>query len=972
MSLLLANRDLSDPKVLEVCESSNEKNALANNERKHVLQDLKPYVCTFEDCELKLFPDRHTWFSHELKNHRQEWQCYFCSKTSHRTFDTSSAYREHLARHHPGTFAKDQESALLEMSQRALAKLSPAECPFCESWEEQLRAINQHVPSVEALAVTPSQFQHHVAVHMEQLALFAIPRGYTEVGEADSGSAVPQADSDGSCFDSTDVSPKDAQVLRNCEDILRQITEDPESSYMLTFVPLPTLDLWLPERGKISKRPLDPLEILQKLERGDYVNPDALLLDMCVLFATQDALHKRSLSVENPIRVLFADVWREMFDTKSLANVREQIYWKLSTFNRFPTEAPRDAAHTMRVTIRMANGKRATRRFQKSSGIEQIYAFVECFDLEEWHLRASPRIIPGHYDHSFHFVLRMATDPTPSGRRFLNPLRTIGEAFDGFADLVVVDFAIDETPQFFDGSLDSLVEEEGSGKTMSTAGSERIREKSADDFNPPYQLQTETAECRKQLTLYAAYTLRKVTPDNPNEVASWAKIEVTREQWSQSKIAHRIMKLDESSTSVTDKKTSLAPHQQGQVSKLLEDIGASETNPDFEWVLAQLERKERPVDERLQKQLGKSGRFLYETLTMTLYVSRAPLRDINPVDLLRKINASNEIWRRSPPPMPKIVDLIPGHEASTTLERWKPTLSDILLDKSPPPWTLSAFRLFLFQHQRLETLEFTVDARKYEEYYLDMVARQPQTTSDSLATAYLRNLWKKMMDKYVTVGGPKEVRLTSDVRAHLLSLSYTDAPPNAKELGSAMGAVLVHMEEVLRPFLDSTIVPSKVQGEITRIPLRSEIEVEEVLPSSSKGKAPPIGSALPLNSEAGDFAKVLDETSIVDADEEAAGRPVSQAAQINIMGRPMDVRDLEAASAAVQEGLPLDSLDSNALSWKEELSNADPVWNAERSGPAVKAETETSRSRSHLVESTRLDHPRQGGEEETKCGKDAT
>ncbi|KAH6719114.1 hypothetical protein BKA61DRAFT_473803, partial [Leptodontidium sp. MPI-SDFR-AT-0119] len=160
--------------------------------KKHVLSDLKPYVCTFEDCELKLFSDRHTWFSHELKDHRQEWRCYFCS---HYPFENSDSYQRHLASHHPESFVKAQLPALLEMSQKALSKLSPTDCPFCDDWEQRLRIINPHIPATEALAVTPSQFQHHLGAHMEQLALFAIPRGYTEEGEADSGNAAPQIDS---------------------------------------------------------------------------------------------------------------------------------------------------------------------------------------------------------------------------------------------------------------------------------------------------------------------------------------------------------------------------------------------------------------------------------------------------------------------------------------------------------------------------------------------------------------------------------------------------------------------------------------------------------------------------------------------------------------------------------------------------------------------------------------------------------
>ena len=50
----------------------------------------------------------------------------------------------------------------------------------------------------EILVVTPQQFRHHVGGHMEQLALFAIPRGYKEDGDAESGRAVPGHGSDAS------------------------------------------------------------------------------------------------------------------------------------------------------------------------------------------------------------------------------------------------------------------------------------------------------------------------------------------------------------------------------------------------------------------------------------------------------------------------------------------------------------------------------------------------------------------------------------------------------------------------------------------------------------------------------------------------------------------------------------------------------------------------------------------------------
>ena len=185
--------------------------------RKHVLSDLKPYVCTFEDCELKLFSDRHTWFSHELKDHRKEWNCHFCA---HDPFDKPGSYRAHLLTHHPQSFTADQLPTLFEMSQKPLLKLSPTDCPFCGDWEDRLRAANHHIPKDESLVVTPSQFQHHVGAHMVQLALFAIPRGYTEEGEADSAGAAPHVDSDDSSLGDDPPNLVTAEQFRKCEDIL--------------------------------------------------------------------------------------------------------------------------------------------------------------------------------------------------------------------------------------------------------------------------------------------------------------------------------------------------------------------------------------------------------------------------------------------------------------------------------------------------------------------------------------------------------------------------------------------------------------------------------------------------------------------------------------------------------------------------------------------------------------------------------
>lgn len=159
------------------------------------MRDLKPYVCTSEDCDMKLFPDRHTWFTHELQNHWVEWDCCFCT---HSPYRTRERFVKHVQAVHDGKFADDQLPALVKVCQKPVDKLSPAACPFCDVWEAKLREINQHMSVDETIVVTPQQFRHHIGRHMEQLALFAIPRGYREDGDAGSSKAAPGHGSDDS------------------------------------------------------------------------------------------------------------------------------------------------------------------------------------------------------------------------------------------------------------------------------------------------------------------------------------------------------------------------------------------------------------------------------------------------------------------------------------------------------------------------------------------------------------------------------------------------------------------------------------------------------------------------------------------------------------------------------------------------------------------------------------------------------
>lgn len=142
-------------------------------------------MCTFEDCDLKMFPDRKVWFDHEMKQHRTRWLCHFCGQNC---FKSAQQFCEHLRSNHGTDGSQDQLNALAEASKQPITQFSASDCPFCTKWDADLRKSNSDIPRGEKLFVTAVDLRRHIGSHMQDLALFAIPRGYLEEGEGDAAS----------------------------------------------------------------------------------------------------------------------------------------------------------------------------------------------------------------------------------------------------------------------------------------------------------------------------------------------------------------------------------------------------------------------------------------------------------------------------------------------------------------------------------------------------------------------------------------------------------------------------------------------------------------------------------------------------------------------------------------------------------------------------------------------------------------
>ncbi|RDW88584.1 hypothetical protein BP6252_00616 [Coleophoma cylindrospora] len=154
-------------------------------------------------------------------------------------------------------------------------------------------------------------------------------------------------------------------------------------------------------------------------------------------------------------------------------------------------------------------------------------------------------------------------------------------------------------------------------------------------------------DCRKKLTTYAAYLIRKHATSNANS-GTWAKAEFMQEAVAEEEIVKLIKQLNEKGPSAAEKMGKLFPFQQTQVTKVLDHLRNFNKDPNFEWSLAQLNREERRLKDPKKK----------ETTAILVYLKRAPIKDLDPIALHRAIERHfkpiNEELFNGPRPPPEL------------------------------------------------------------------------------------------------------------------------------------------------------------------------------------------------------------------------------------------------------------------------------------------------------------------------------
>ena len=117
------------------------------------------------------------------------------------------------------------------------------------------------------------------------------------------------------------------------------------------------------------------------------------------------------------------------------------MQWKQWRSQSIPVEPPPDSKNSIRVSIRMTSGERVIRRFVEHAEIEELYAFVECYDALNSGGQASTTVSEPEFDHKYLFRL---VSPMPRAVYDIKTGGVIAETIGRSANLIVEPFDEDE------------------------------------------------------------------------------------------------------------------------------------------------------------------------------------------------------------------------------------------------------------------------------------------------------------------------------------------------------------------------------------------------------------------------------------------------------------------------------------------------------------------------------------------------
>jgi hypothetical protein len=131
-----------------------------------------------------MFDDRRTWVDHEMQNHWRTFICQLCGMSGWANIDELTT---HVHQRHPD-LNDTEKSTFVEASSRPLEKISTEACTLC-NWTAKFHTSDSSLVEGQAVFAEPRRLMRHLARHLEQVALFSLPRPTGADGQTDQAKA---------------------------------------------------------------------------------------------------------------------------------------------------------------------------------------------------------------------------------------------------------------------------------------------------------------------------------------------------------------------------------------------------------------------------------------------------------------------------------------------------------------------------------------------------------------------------------------------------------------------------------------------------------------------------------------------------------------------------------------------------------------------------------------------------------------
>jgi hypothetical protein len=161
-----------------------------SHNRRHVIKDIDPYVCLFEECKQgdTLFHSTEEWLGHMQWQHTVLWSCQAPEHDKY-IYDSEAGLEEHIKHMHPGSFTEGQLPGLVEQgafpapdtfailalsydtsSTTETASESRALCPICRNFPQVSGGRGKEDEE------SSQDMQSHIIGHLESIALLSLPQ----------------------------------------------------------------------------------------------------------------------------------------------------------------------------------------------------------------------------------------------------------------------------------------------------------------------------------------------------------------------------------------------------------------------------------------------------------------------------------------------------------------------------------------------------------------------------------------------------------------------------------------------------------------------------------------------------------------------------------------------------------------------------------------------------------------------------